>query len=109
MPRSIQAKTIQGENSNISLNKYNFRFVTPACRRTSLLVLLACALGGAFTLEQPSGSLLEFYPAWREVMMNICRVGGNYAVLGLNLHQRLISADMRWCHPPKQLLLFIRN
>ena len=30
-------------------------------RRTSLLVLLVTALGGVWTVEQPSGSLLEFY------------------------------------------------
>ena len=48
--------------------------------RTSLLVLLATALGGIWTLEQPDGSLLKFHPTWREVLMNIFRCGGDFAV-----------------------------
>lgn len=58
---------------------------TNLCRRTGLLVLLATARGGAWTVEQPSGSLLEFYPAWRDVMNNVFRIGGPYAVLTLQL------------------------
>lgn len=56
--------------------------------RTCLLVLLVTALGGVWTLEQPSGSLLEFYPAWREVMCNIFRCGGEYAAMYLD----------QWCN-----------
>ena len=50
-----------------------------AIARTGLLVLLATALGGVWTLEQPEGSLLKFYPSWREVMNNVFRCGGEYA------------------------------
>ena len=67
-------------------------FSAPLCRRTSLLVLLCCALGGVWTLEQPSGSLLEYYPTWRETMNNIFRVGGPFAVL----HSGLILVHQIW-------------
>ncbi|CAL1154504.1 unnamed protein product [Cladocopium goreaui] len=48
--------------------------------RTCCLVLLATALGAAWTLEQPDGSVLEFYPAWRTVMQSIFAIGGPRAV-----------------------------
>ena len=60
----------------------------PLRARTCLLVLLVTALDGVWTLEQPSGSLLEFYPAWREVMCNIFRCGGEYAAMYLD----------QWCN-----------
>ncbi|CAK9101508.1 Uncharacterized protein SCF082_LOCUS47470 [Durusdinium trenchii] len=48
--------------------------------RTCLLLLLCTALGGVWILEQPSGSLLPFYPAFREVMQSIFETGGIQAV-----------------------------
>ena len=60
----------------------------PLPARTCLLVLLATALGGVWTVEQPSGSLLEFYPAWREVMCSIFRCGGDHAAMYLE----------QWCN-----------
>ena len=48
--------------------------------RSCLLVALATCLGGVWTLEQPSGSLLEYYPAWRYVVANIFRCGGPTSV-----------------------------
>ena len=43
-------------------------------------MLLATALGAAWTLEQPDGSVLEFYPAWRTVMQSIFAISGPRAV-----------------------------
>ncbi|CAK9097074.1 unnamed protein product [Durusdinium trenchii] len=48
--------------------------------RSCCLVLLATALGGAWSVEQPSGSLLQFYPAWRETLQSIFQSGGAHAV-----------------------------
>jgi hypothetical protein len=44
------------------------------------MVLLVTCLGGVWTAEQPGGSVLEFYPAWRAVMMQIFEAGGNQSV-----------------------------
>ena len=52
--------------------------------RTCTLVLLCTALGGAWSLEQPSGSLLEFYPTWRFIMNMVCNSGGPQAVISLD-------------------------
>ena len=48
-------------------------------RRTCALVLLCTALGGAWSLEQPSGSLLEYFPTWTYVMRKIFDNGGPQA------------------------------
>ena len=53
--------------------------------RSCCLVLLATALGGAWSVEQPSGSLLQFYPAWRETLQSIFQSGGAHAV-GVLVH-----------------------
>ena len=52
----------------------------PFLTRTCALVLLETVLRGAWTVEQPNGSVLEFYPTWRTVMRNIFVVGGIGAV-----------------------------
>ena len=44
------------------------------------MVLLVTCLGGVWTAEQPGGSVLEFYPSWRAVMMRIFEAGGNRSV-----------------------------
>ena len=62
----------------INILKYNDRFLLPW--RTCCLILLATALGGAWSLEQPSGSLLEFYPVFREMLESIFNCGGAHAV-----------------------------
>lgn len=49
--------------------------------RTSILALLATALGGVWTVEQPLGSVLEFYPAFRRLLQRVFACGGEYAVL----------------------------
>lgn len=47
--------------------------------RSCLLISLATCLGAVWSLEQPSGSLAEFYPAFRETMQNIFTCGGPHA------------------------------
>lgn len=77
------------------------------CCRTALLVLLITALDGVWSLEQPSGSLLEFHPAWREVVNSIFRCGGDYAAFCLDLWfcmlvtQKHRSSNMNLCGYPK--------
>ena len=44
------------------------------------MILLATALGGAWSMEQPSGSLAEYYPSFREMLRNIFDIGGPTAV-----------------------------
>ena len=53
------------------------------------LVLLATALGGTWTIEQPLGSVLEFYPAFRKMMNNIFKCGGIQAVPPLQKYNLL--------------------
>ncbi|CAE7769472.1 unnamed protein product [Symbiodinium sp. CCMP2592] len=48
--------------------------------RTILLILLATAMDSTWSLEQPGGSVLDFYPAWRSMMMVLSDWGGPYAV-----------------------------
>lgn len=55
----------------------------PFCnQRTVLFILLVCALGGFFGLEQPDGSTLEFYPAFRAMLAAVFGHGGDQAVRG---------------------------
>ena len=51
--------------------------------RTVCLILLTTALGGVWTLEQPNGSLLEYYPVFRMMMRSIYECGGPNAVPNL--------------------------
>ncbi|CAK9052908.1 Uncharacterized protein SCF082_LOCUS28899 [Durusdinium trenchii] len=48
--------------------------------RTCGLILLVTALGGAWSVEQPNGSLLEFYPLWRETIQHIFECGHEFSV-----------------------------
>ena len=48
-------------------------------QRTVLLVMLATSLDVVWSLEQPSGSVLEFYPAWRSFLVKMCDICGPYA------------------------------
>ena len=63
--------------------------------RTAVLCLLSTALGGVWSVEQPGGSLMEYFPTWREVVQNIFSIGGPHAVSPLiSLSQA--SADRWW-------------
>ena len=44
-----------------------------------MLILLVVALGGVFTVEQPDGSVLEFYPCWRFMLQKVFEHGGPFA------------------------------
>lgn len=48
--------------------------------RTVLLLMLVVACGGCFLLEQPFGSLFEFFPRWRYLVTMLQDVAGRHAV-----------------------------
>ena len=45
------------------------------------MLLLATSLGGLWSVEQPGGSTLQFYPAFRHTIRAIFDVGGPEAAL----------------------------
>ena len=59
-----------------------------AMRRTVLMISLITCLGGLWTVEQPGGSILEFYPSWREIMQRIFASGGPSSVASTNDYYR---------------------
>lgn len=78
------------------LLKYIFKLTIKSSAipaRTCTLIILCTALGGAWTLEQPSGSLLEFYPTWRFILGAICKCGGPFAAMTLNT----LSDEIEMC------------
>ncbi|CAE7655431.1 unnamed protein product [Symbiodinium sp. CCMP2592] len=46
----------------------------------TLLCYLITACGGCWILEQPSGSLMEYYPTWRHLLVALFQVDGMGAV-----------------------------
>lgn len=73
----------------------------PVCR-TCALILLATALGGQWTLEQPAGSTFEYYPCWREIVARIFECGGPntvraYVLVFIVLLMELMSHMHRHC------------
>lgn len=44
--------------------------------RISLIIILASALGAAWVVEQPSGSMLEFYPTFRRAITRLMATCG---------------------------------
>ncbi|CAK8985373.1 unnamed protein product [Durusdinium trenchii] len=68
--------------------------------RTCALVLLVTALGGAWSVEQPSGSLLEFYPVWREVIQHIFSCGPMREVVdgSLQFEDGETTAKRHYCY-----------
>lgn len=48
--------------------------------RTCVLILLTTCLGGVWTVEQPLGSVLEFYNTFRRIVKSIYDTGGPFAV-----------------------------
>ncbi|CAE7229917.1 unnamed protein product [Symbiodinium sp. CCMP2592] len=42
----------------------------------TLLCYLITACGGCWILEQPSGSLMEYYPTWRHLLVALFQVDG---------------------------------
>ena len=69
-------------------------------RRSSLMVALTACLGGLWTVEQPGGSLLEFYPSWREIMSRLFEHGGANCVTPLFWLKRIYVGngfDLQLC------------
>lgn len=60
-------------------------FVWLAFSRTTLMCALVTCLGGVWSVEQPSGSILNYYPAWRALVQGVCNTGGPYSVSCLHL------------------------
>ncbi|CAK9102751.1 unnamed protein product [Durusdinium trenchii] len=54
--------------------------------RVILLATLVVALGGCFTVEQPGGSFLEYYPRWRDFLRVLDEVGGDGTVHRVTWH-----------------------
>lgn len=48
--------------------------------RVCLLILLVIGLDATYTLEQPSGSLLEYFPLFRYVLQRVQQWGGDESV-----------------------------
>ena len=61
------------------------RAQTLPLRRTVLLILLTVATNGTFVLEQPSGSLVEYFPRFRWLLQQLVAAGGNAAAALLHL------------------------
>ena len=63
----------------LRLTTFNY-FKTAFRSRSCLLILLCTCLDGLWTFEQPSGSLAEYYPAFRYVLNQVFDCGGPTAV-----------------------------
>ena len=50
-----------------------------------MLILLCTAMNCSWTIEQPSGSTLEYYPCFRAMMRSLFTAGGPYAAQPLKL------------------------
>ena len=48
--------------------------------RVCLLILLVIGLDATYTLEQPNGSLLEYFPLFRYVLQRVQQWGGDESV-----------------------------
>ena len=49
-------------------------------RRTVLLLAVVTCMGGVWTLEQPDGSVLQFYHTFRYFLASVQMAGGPYSV-----------------------------
>lgn len=76
----------------------------PICR-ISLLLILTVALGGVFVLEQPGGSILEFYPTFRWALGRLIDIHGIDAAQNsvACIHPLMMLRNMIH-HPPLKLL-----
>ena len=62
-----------------------------------MLILLTVSLGGVFTLEQPRGSVLEYYPCFRAMLNKVYQHGGPYADHCLNQNPFLLGVQSVYC------------
>ena len=81
--------------------------------RTILLMMLVVCLNGCFLVEQPFGSLFEYYPRWRDFMLVLRRFGGPHTVAYLNLFL-LYPLQRKQCwqvasskHSPKEVEIIV--
>ncbi len=58
-----------------------------------MCALVTC-LGGVWSVEQPSGSILNYYPAWRALVQGVCNTGGPHSVSCLHLVTFQFYKDM---------------
>lgn len=80
-------------------NPYAFMTgLTPWCRgvRTCLLLLLVTALGGAWLLEQPENSVLEFFPPFQTLLQMMFDACNASAVTSLLLGSFMGHARNQW-------------
>ena len=52
------------------------KFVLGTLLRMILLMMIVVCLGGTFSVEQPNNSFFEYYPGWRDFMMQLVSIGG---------------------------------
>ena len=65
---------------------YQLHFLLPPTR-TVLLCYLISTLGGCWLLEQPFGSVLEYYPTFRQMMLHHFLIARAHAAAFLNIER----------------------
>ena len=55
------------------------------------MIILVTALGGTWSVEQPDGSVLMFYPTFRYVLASIQMIGGPSSVQISVFHVNTVS------------------
>jgi hypothetical protein len=70
--------------------------------RSVLLILLTTSLGGAWLLEQPQNSTMEFYPTFRAMLLNLVSIDARSAPRLENPthacgHDASVAASVRFC------------
>ena len=76
-------RSIDSKNPKPYLESYNRN---SPCSRTTLLCYLTTALGGVWLLEQPSGSVLEYHPSFRQMLLHHFLARGMQCVVTLVVH-----------------------
>ena len=77
------AGAVAGLNETSGISKpWNVLEIPPTQLRTTLLLMLATARLGAWILEQPGNSCLEFYPAFRYFLAKLAESFGSIGAVG---------------------------
>ena len=76
--------------------------------RTCLLLLLTCALGGAWTLEQPGNSCLEFHPAFTYVTTQMISVCGSIGAVPFMQYSSYVCSSEPAISQPQPGLEYLR-
>ena len=69
--------------------------------RTCGLCYVIVALGAAFILEQPRGSVLEYYPTFRQLLVDIYFASRKHSVASRKQNHTVVI-----CNAPNQVLAF---